>query len=737
MKKKLLTLTALGAVCALTAVAGACSAGGGDSSTQTPERARVVTIADFEEWAPSFQLIRTGQTFGAIHVNKDLAYVKSGKQSALLHPMGAYRNGSTPIMFFPSYSKEFDIDYADFSDADKITFQFYNAEATPVNVAVGLVQEVKGIENINRTSLDYQPLQPGWNEVTYTVNVSALAISCDVTAIDGVFVAFENTNSRDEADAPDIYLDDVVLYRKEQAEEIQDLVQLAQNEYADFEQDWQQYVITVRSTPYTPDVNLVNAADYKVGEAPAEGEADTRPALTALSGSRVLRLLAKQGQDPAATYPGITYSGALLQRSMFSSLKEADYGRVTFKMNFFNNSPTPQRMGIMFYDANGKKRLQYTIEGLPSYEWYTFSINVKKLYEDWQDANPKNKELFTNPGHIHVFWPEFTQPDKEIFMDNLHFEVEERDTTVAPVINLAPFARVAKLGDKIELPVARVTDKYDISGLTCKMKPYFYDESNSAWEEVALDSGLVPIAKIGNYKLIATATNSLGNTTTQEVFFKGVESVPTNMWSGYDFEDEKSTIVLDGEVSDTNKTEWLESVTLGGETREGVVKASTDNATDYGAGYFGMRFANEYLTAAEKANWAYFYIDAYIEAELPTIKLYSWNQLILDNVPTGKWVTLKISKALLNTGKTYVNRTGSAVQDFIFYEDFNAMCGFDCKALLYTTSIKKKSADSKVVIYFDKVTWEGVKNGAFGEGDDGADDIYTTPWADPFRKEYY
>ena len=41
-------------------------------------------IADFESWAPSFQLMRLINGFGKVTENNDAAYVKSGSSSAKL-----------------------------------------------------------------------------------------------------------------------------------------------------------------------------------------------------------------------------------------------------------------------------------------------------------------------------------------------------------------------------------------------------------------------------------------------------------------------------------------------------------------------------------------------------------------------------------------------------------------------------------------------------------------------------
>ena len=699
-----------------------------EKEPQTTVRERTVSIADFETWETGFQLIRTGQFFGQIRVNKDAQFVKSGKQSAQIHAMGSYRSGSTPIMFFPTHSEYFGFDHSDFSDAQKVTFEFYNNEETPVNVAVGLVTSVTQILVFEKTAMEYQPLQTGWNTVTYDVNVSALSINADVTKIEGIYIAFENCKSSEEEDAPDLYLDDVVLHRYAEKQEVKNLVELEENEFADFESDWQNYVIGKRSTDCAPDFEIVTAADYKVGAAPADGEEDTRESLQATSGEKVLRFITKQGTGDNTFWPGVEFAPALLEQSLFGRLTEIEYGATTFSFDVYNNSATSFRFGIDFYTKDTRQRKEYIFYAEP-YQWTTFSVNIKDLYEDFKAANKDKAGLFEQPGKLVVLWGEYsTGGDKEFFIDNMHFEQQEIDRTAKPVITLAPFLRVAKVGTKVAMPTYSVWDKYDV---TAKATVKAYYKNGETWEDATVESGNVVIDKAGEYKLVASCTNSLGNESVQEYYFRGEESVKARTWASYDYADEIDAVHIDGEISDTNKKEWLEEF----EGAQGVIKATTGNATKYGAGYLGFRFANQLLNEATETGWDYFTIRVYIEASASQINLYSWNKKMFDNVKTGEWIELKITKDMLNSGKTYVNRLANPVEDGVFYANFKEICGSAVGNLLYTTTIKNTAANSSVVYYIDEITWAKSENGSWGDLDDGVSDIYGDEWADPFKKE--
>jgi hypothetical protein len=412
---------------------------------------------------------------------------------------------------------------------------------------------------------------------------------------------------------------------------------------------------------------------------------------------------------------------------LFAKLTELEYGATTFSFDIYNNSAERYRFGIDFYTQDTRQRKEYIFFAEP-YQWSTFSINIKDLREDFMAANKNQAGLFEQPGKIVILWPEYSSGgDKEFFVDNMHFEKAEINTEAKPVITLTPFVRVAEVGSVVDMPTYTIWDEYDLTS-KATIKAFYKD--GDEWVDANVNLGSILIDKIGEYKLVASCTNSLGNETVEEYYFRGVAKTKKNLWVSYDYADEATNIHLDGEKSDTNKTEWLEEFA----GMNGVVKATTGNATQYGAGYIGFKFANQFMTKAIDAKWDYFVIRMYIEADAPSINLYSWNKLLVDGIKTGRWVEVKITKEMLNSGKSYVNRLTTPLTDEVFYSNFKDLCGASLGALFYTTTIKDKSFNNSVVYYIDEITWGVNTSGSLGNGDMGTSDIYDDVWVDPFRK---
>ena len=114
-------------------------------SQQTPTDSKKIVLADFEQYKPDFQLMRIMNNFGAVNVNKDAQYVKSGTTSAKLQPLGGYAQSSQPFVYFPLESELFDYDYQDFTKYESVSMWVYNAESEIENMEVGLVAAISDI----------------------------------------------------------------------------------------------------------------------------------------------------------------------------------------------------------------------------------------------------------------------------------------------------------------------------------------------------------------------------------------------------------------------------------------------------------------------------------------------------------------------------------------------------------------------------------------------------------------
>ena len=107
-----------------------------------------VVLADFEEWAPDFQLLRLKENFGSIEVNANTKYVKSGAQSAKLIVMGNEKTGN-PYFFVQTQSNLFGYDYSDFSKIKHISAWVYNPTNATATLYMGLVTKVLDIANVS------------------------------------------------------------------------------------------------------------------------------------------------------------------------------------------------------------------------------------------------------------------------------------------------------------------------------------------------------------------------------------------------------------------------------------------------------------------------------------------------------------------------------------------------------------------------------------------------------------
>lgn len=225
-----------------------------------------IVLADFEKFEPDFQLIRITKFFGAVNVNTDAQYVRNGKTSAKVQPLGHVPSQSQPMMFFPLSSVEFEYDYKDFSYYDNVNMWIYNAEDENMDVEIGFVDKMLDIKDYATIPGEINTLKPGWNKVVYYPDLNALNLVSDITNFLGVYLRFPHTNSYDLEDAPVLYIDDVQLKVSPQKQQIQELIQLDKGEILNFDKEWQQNVLIVNAPneDTMPEVSIVKAADERI-----------------------------------------------------------------------------------------------------------------------------------------------------------------------------------------------------------------------------------------------------------------------------------------------------------------------------------------------------------------------------------------------------------------------------------------------------------------------------------------
>ena len=194
--------------------------GPGDNDLSSPSK--IVTLADFEQFNPDFQLLRLQNGFGQINVNKNEDFVKEGKQSAELRPLGRYSDKADPFFYFELESELYNYSYSDLNYLYSMTMWIYNAQSEDKKMEIGVITHVTNIialDGAKQVCASSYDLKTGWNKVTYFVEkeeVQRESISSDEdkNKIKGIYVQFENIPSLDINDAPTYYIDNVTLTLK-------------------------------------------------------------------------------------------------------------------------------------------------------------------------------------------------------------------------------------------------------------------------------------------------------------------------------------------------------------------------------------------------------------------------------------------------------------------------------------------------------------------------------------------
>lgn len=375
------------------------------------ETERDVLLYDFEDYDRNFQLLRVMSYFGAVNVNRETDYVKSGEASALLQPLGYHStmtgNTFTGIkpeccLYLPFASETFGFDYTDSGKITEIRFSMYNARETELAVYVGLIYE-RNATVVSEPAV--YTLEPGWNEVFYLPDHNALALDYNLQACYGLALSFDRTGSRELADAPKIYLDDVWLTVDETAVSPQPLVELSENEICDFERLWQKYAVksSVFDKALRPDVAVVRAADY---------------GLTAPSGQWVLRAELK----PTDCIDGTIYDSVYLTQAVIDGANlsgRADGDLLCFEI--YNDSEAAIDFSLTFHTTKDSGYSVSHLYASPG-QWTSYRIRMEDIDALWGTGEKTYRE---NPGEIHLEWPEFMGENRVIYLDDFRIEPQE------------------------------------------------------------------------------------------------------------------------------------------------------------------------------------------------------------------------------------------------------------------------------------------------------------------------
>lgn len=398
MKIKNLLLAAL---CAATVLPTAAFVSCGDAETNEPVGpVGTVCLSDFETYKPDFQLIRILNHFGAINVNTDPQYVKSGKASAKIQPLGGYVSTTSPFMYYPLRSELFEFDYRDLSRLRQVTAEIYNAEDYEISMDYGLVMEVPNIDMVNKTNPVKVKLQPGWNTVTYDVDVSVINILYDITDAQGVYFGFERIGSREIEDAPTLYMDDICLHYSRKAKEVENLLTFAENEICNFDKLYQRYVIydETENPAATPTYSVVRTSDLGV---------------KATSGNNALLLKTMPG-DGSGTYQKIVIPQGLMDASAMTAVDQKEWDRWYFCFDLYALDASMTFYPEFFDSGYGTCYNKWACDAGVG-KWTTYRIKFTEL----------TSAMVSRPGFFRLAWGEYATEKGELSFLIDSFRIEK------------------------------------------------------------------------------------------------------------------------------------------------------------------------------------------------------------------------------------------------------------------------------------------------------------------------
>lgn len=215
-----------------------CGGNGGGDANET-------VLCSFENGYQDFNTAILINDFGRLSPNYVTKYVKTGKGSALLEPVGTIGTKAKPLVYFPMASNIYDFNKSNIKLYDSVAFSMYNASDKDITGAVGFIASVTSIYKVDTTKVSEFTLKAGqWNDFTLTIDHAHCNLFFNIEETPGLYFEFENQNVSDPAFAPKIYLDDVKFINAKEPHIIQDDFILDENEICDFEKDFQKYFLS-------------------------------------------------------------------------------------------------------------------------------------------------------------------------------------------------------------------------------------------------------------------------------------------------------------------------------------------------------------------------------------------------------------------------------------------------------------------------------------------------------------
>lgn len=222
----------------------------------------------------------------------------------------------------------------------------------------------------------------------------------------------------------------------------------------------------------------------------------------------------------------------------------------------------------------------------------------------------------------------------------------------------------------------------------------------------------------GEYKFIATATDSSGNVGRAEKEIIITQSMGANVWENFANENHMETVKNTTYLTAMTQSSWLSEW----KGKQGVAKIQPNYAGYYHNNFFVQLGLPKTKEEIENTNWDYFEVSLYIEVKgLSEVTIGNGDDFVFNShevrgereyttYSTDKWVTLKVDK------KTYLDKSNRyTFPNFLGNEDIATRSSAFAAAVtdaiprpMFSINVGDHLNNislSDVVIYIDEITW--------------------------------
>lgn len=408
------------------------------------KESKEIVLADFERWGPDFQLIQVCNDFGRVTRNKDTAFVKSGKYSARLQPVGGYNRVTEPCVVFPFASDLFEFDYADVTGFSDICCSLYNDSDTEIVATIGFAQSYSGGEAVLGMGQEFTLSPKTWTETKYTVDCALLSVLLNVERVGGLYIQFPDTGVVYPDDAPSIYLDDIVIQKADEKVEVHPDYNLYTQgkafeagykvEVMDFENEYQQYFNVTDASEQQAEVKIVSESEVGI---------------MASHGEKMLQVKRTNKRDPGGFFVNIPET--LLRASGMTTVPVERWKEIYLAFDMYldydeyreeflrvyktkSGGASQSHMSFVTYlegrwqlckygfvDSNGINVWEPQMPLMKQHQWTSWKISLYELAYNYRNA--VEADFITNPGPFRILFSNAKGIASTTYLDNFRLEV--------------------------------------------------------------------------------------------------------------------------------------------------------------------------------------------------------------------------------------------------------------------------------------------------------------------------